>query len=229
MGSYIPLLVSIHAPGTAWGSTGNEFFLGFLQGVRPSEVQLQLYVSTNEPNTVSFIISSALQTFIHAGTVRSDSVAVVDIPQQYQVEITELGITNQGIHIKAETDKKVSVYGILINSPGGDAYTAFPCSRIEGVQEYEYYAITYDGIGGESTVLFVGCEDNTSVTIDNSMTLTLDRLQTYLHYEGFTRRDLTGAHYVSNKPISVFSGHHTLVFLQIVHIGIPLLSRSPQQ
>ena len=170
-------------------------------------MQLQLYISTNEPDPVSFTIYSAQQTFTYDGTVTSDSVTIVDIPQQYQIEITELGITNQGIHIKAEMDRKVSVYGITTQPGSADAFTAFSCSRVAGIQEYEYYAIMYDGVGGNSSVVFVGCEDNTTITIDNSVEITLDRLQTYLHYEGSTRRDLTGAHYVSNKPISVFSGH----------------------
>ena len=99
--------------GSTLGSVGNEFFLGFPQGDIPSIVQLQLYISTTEPNPVNYTVHSANLTFTYTGRVTSNSVAIVDIPQEYQVETTELGITDQGIHMKAETDKKISVYMAL--------------------------------------------------------------------------------------------------------------------
>ncbi len=204
----------LHA-GVSIGSAANEFYLGFLQSYTPEETQPQLLVSTNENSPVVFTVETASGNFSYSGVVRNGAVSVVTLPWWYQVEITETGITNQGIHVKAEAGKEITVHGL--QQPGaGDAYLAFPCSHIPSIAEYEYYAITYHGaepsdLGGVnyegSTVLLVGCEDDTTITIDNSATVTLNRLETYLHYEVATRADLTGARYVSNKPISVFSGH----------------------
>lgn len=164
---------------------------------------------------MEYLVETASGNFSYAGEVTNGTVDVVTLPWWYQVEITETGVTNQGIHVKAEPDKQITVHGLL--QPGaGDAYLAFPCTRIRDIEQYEYYAITYNagtkpqGIPADyegSTVLLVGCEDNTTVSIDNSVTVKLNRLETYLHYEVATRSDLTGAHYASNKPISVFSGH----------------------
>lgn len=193
-----------------YGSAGNKFVLGFQQGHTASNEQLQLLISTSESSTINFEIDTGDGEFTYVGTVTNTMVHSVNIPWQYQVEYTETGITNQGIRVKAEPGKKLLVQGVTTRHGTGDAYSAFPCSGISDVDEYEYYAISYHATSccrEGSTVVLVGCEDNTIITIDDSMVLTLNQMQTYLHHEPSTRADLTGAHYVANKPISVIAGH----------------------
>ncbi len=202
--------------GDSIGTAGNEFYLGFLQGFAPEEIEPQLLVSTASQSPVVFTVETASGSFRYTGEVTDGAVAVVTLPRSLQVEISEAGITGQkGIFVKAEAKKDITVHGVL-QPTDGDAYLAFPCSLLPDVQYYEYYAVTYHGSEPSrvfnfpyegSAVLLVGCEDNTTIEIDDYTTVRLDRLETYLHYGGTNRSDLTGAHYVSNKPISVFSGH----------------------
>ncbi len=194
--------------GEIFRSAGNEFFLGFLQGYDPAYTDLQLLVSTAETGSVSFTVESATGDFSETNTVSSSVVTEVAIPWgQYVIAITETGITEKGIRVKAETGKLITVHGTVEGPGQGEAYLAFPCNQIQDVDEYEYYAVTYSGGVFDSAVILVGCEDNTTVTINDTATITLDQFQTYLHTEGSAQSDLTGTRYLSNKPISVFSGN----------------------
>ncbi len=208
------IIICFFCAGVSFGTAANEFYLGFLQSYSPSDDQPQLLVSTSETFPVEFTVETAFSNISYS--VTDGTTTVVEISWEYQVEVTETGITHQGIHLKAEPGKKVTVRGLSVY---GGTYSAFPCSHIPGIEEYEYYAITYNSaessqrphngydVDDGSTVLLVGCEDNTTITIDDSTIVTLNRLQTYLHHEPTTRRDLTGARYTSSKPISVISGH----------------------
>ena len=108
--------------------------------------------------------------------------------------------SNDGIKVTAG-DKQIVVYGLNYDTFTSDAFLALPCSRLT-VDHYEYYGITYSS-GGPSQLLFVGCEDGTTITIGSS-TFTLNQMETYLYEVG---SDLTGTRAVSNKPVSFFSGH----------------------
>jgi len=163
---------------------------------------LQLFVSTPEPNPVTFSVTT-LMGFTFNGTATRQSTTTVILPSTLQVQTnTE---RNKGIHIKAEQNKRILVYGLNYEDTTSDAFLALPCDRY-AVNQYEYYALTYHGITGhphESTILIVACEDNTTITTP-SATVQLNRQQTYLIREF---RDLSGTKVISTKPISFFPGH----------------------
>ena len=107
---------------------------------------------------------------------------------------------------------------------------AYPCQDISGAP-YEYYIVSRNSSSSQtkSEFLLVGCEDDTTITITPTQTvsipkdtqsssstltsifsgvskqITLNKMQTLLI--GKSSTDLTGSRIVSNKPLTVISGH----------------------
>ena len=107
-------------------------------------------------------------------------------------------------------------------------YLAYPYINM-GLQRYEYYVVSLDSWwGDQSLFLLVGNEDNTTITIvptqmiavpadpqnPSSPTITINAGNTYtirLHLMQTLLigavKDLTGTQIISNKPLTVISGH----------------------
>ena len=136
----------------------------------------------------------------------------------------------KGIYVSASDEMSV----LLINyRPGsiGD-YLAFPVQNLNHSQ-YQYYAVSTGtgvfSINPESEVLLVGIEDDTTVTVVPTQNVTVPQnIQLSISMEmtvaagtpfsftlhelqtiqlGAPRNDLTGTSIVSNKPLTVISGH----------------------
>ena len=178
-------------------SSANEFFLGFSRNLfqEPSRRRptLSLFVTTAELIRVRFVVTAS--GFSFSGMATNNSTTVVSLPNTLQVD--SAAERNKGIHIKAEGERKIVVYGLLYYSLTADAYLALPCSSL-AVDEYEYYGRTYPWL--TSDILLVGCEDNTVITTP-STTFTLNRLETYL----ISSADTTGMRVTSTNPVSFFS------------------------
>ena len=141
----------------------------------------------------------------------------------------------KGIHIKTKNGKKIVVFGQNEEEGSNDAYLALPVATSPGRRSHEYIVASIKGDSGtrkqgkDSVALIIGTENDTkivikpSVTIPNDFapavtshqflpiapdslnTITIQRFQTvYLQVRG---RDISGTRIMSNKPISVFSGH----------------------
>ena len=108
---------------------------------------------------------------------------------------------NKGIRVSAG-GKQIVVSGLNFQNFSSEAYLALPCSRLP-VDQYEYYAISTEFTFSGHQLLLVGCEDNTTINFASN-TVILNQMEMYL-YE--MSSDITGTRVVSNKPISVFSGH----------------------
>ena len=171
----------------------------------------------------------------------------IDIPLNLiAFDSTQSNLTERfkGIHIKAENDKTIAVFGQNEQLGSNDAFLALPVNPIPR-EKHEYILVSVHGDSGttsqskDSVALIVGTQDKTEVTIlpsakigvipydlaplksfvkgaDNSLnTITIDKYQTvYLQIRG---NDISGTHIIANKPISVFSGHECA--------NIPLNSR----
>lgn len=169
-------------------SSASDFFVGFYMQA------LQLIVTTSELDMVTFSIETR-RNFEYIGNVTRDSSTVVSLPRNFQV--LDNNDNSKGIWISAG-DKQIAVYGLSYNIGSSDAFLALPCSR-QNVGEYVYYGVSY----GASQLLFVGCEDSTTIKI-GSQEIPLNKMETYIHK---SESDLTGTRVTSNKPISFFSGH----------------------
>ena len=182
-----------------------EFIVGFPQNSLHTvndTVELTLYVTTTEVGPVPFVVETMLG-FEYTGTATNNSTTMVQLDSSYQVR--ESNVINKGIRIYAG-NKQITVHGPNYKTRTSDAFLALPCAG-HRLNEYVYYGLTYADLIGyfidESQLLFIACEDNTSITIGPQKIL-LNKMETYLYG---SLHDLTGTMTISNKPISFFSGH----------------------
>ena len=187
-----------------------------------------LYISTLSTTPVSYIIKDIYNTTIAAGKVSLSS------PTNESLDISYVTNTNternDGIYLKSTGPISVLVVNWQRFSIG--EYPAYPKQDLQ-IYEYVYYTSSPDTTivsYTQSEILLVGTEDNTTVTItlagnvsvptdiqtpDSSLetlytgqskVITLNRLQSFLFgSSGFA--DMTGTSIVSNKPLTVISGH----------------------
>ena len=139
---------------------------------------------------------------------------------------------NKGIHVFSTGDYDISVLVVNYQSGSIGDYLAYPY-RNWALDRYEYFAVSTGSAVANpplwSLVLLVGCEDATTITITPSQTITiyanaqisnspqitvvagsshtilLNQMQTYLF--GKPDSDMSGTKIVSNKPLTVVSGH----------------------
>ena len=215
---------------------GSQFFMGFLKNYDTHGTNdLRLVVSTSSIIPIAFSIST-LKTHLSSGTVSPQTPKLeIRIPLEYMVRTSSIAERREGIVITANSSE-VSVVAVTINiitqaQATSAAYRIFPFQRLP-VSQYEYFAVSIDTKFYYllSEFLLVGNEDNTTITVFPSTeeislpldaqdggnstimvqpgqghTMTLHRLQTLLITKAGT--DLTGTRIVSNKPLSVLSGH----------------------
>ena len=141
----------------------------------------------------------------------------------------------KGIYIKAEDDRRIVVFGQHEEVASNDAYLALPIISLPAGRSYEYITASIFGDSGtvaqgkDSVALIIGTENDTEIILEPSIiishpfapavtggrffpgvpvqfrTVTIQRFQTfYLEVRG---GDISGTRIITNKPISVFSGH----------------------
>ena len=193
-----------------------------------------IWVTTPETTSVSFVITTH-NGIIYSGTVCPTLVTYISIPLDLIVsESAPMAISERfkGIRIKAEGDKKIIVFGQYEELGSNDAYVALPVVPLPIVMNLEYILVSVYGDTGtgvtvkDSVGLIIGNEDDTHVTIVPSVTIehklahlgsfspefseylntiTIHKYQTlYLQVRG---GDISGTRVITNKPVSVFSGH----------------------
>ena len=180
-------------------SSANEFFLGFSSNHAGAQ-EIRLYVTTPESTSVNFMVEATGLSF--SGVAGRNSSAIVIVPTS--LEVDSASDRNKGIHVKAEGDKRINVYGLSYSNRTSDAFLALPCSRL-AQDSYEYFAVSASPSPSfQPSVLVVACEDNTEVTIGSSGSVTLNRSQTYL---SGSSSDITGTRITSTKPVALFGNH----------------------
>ena len=167
----------------------NEFFVGFSNAPVLGR-STNLMVSTSSQDTVKFTVDT-LSDFEYNGTVSLGSPANVILPQDFMVTNDSTSQRRKGIHVKAEGNKTIAVFGM-----NEDVYLALPCNHLP-VMQYEYYAVNYDRPQSSEFptckpfVLLVGCEDSTTITTA-VFKFTLNRLETRLMIDAKTgTREIT--------------------------------------
>ena len=184
---------------------------------------------TISTSPVTYTVQTYSET-IATGNVTNTTLAKLNIPSNLVVLNSSYQHRYKGIHVSASDE----IFVLLINYRSGSVgdYLAYPVQNLTHSQ-YQYYAVSTGtgvfSINPQSEVLLVGIEDDTTVTViptqnvtvpqnmqfANSMEMTvatgtpfsftLHELQTFLL--GAPRNDLTGTSIVSNKPLTVISGH----------------------
>ena len=203
----------------------------------------------------SYIIESSAGV-IGTGTVSSTISATVDVQSDFQVVSSEFADRMKGLTVRATGDNPISVL-VTVTYPSffRSAYATYlvhPNKEFENEESYEYFGLSTDY--GEmiiptrrSNILLIGNFDETTVSItptqvvrlpndaqaDSPMVdvaagatheVTLGRLQSLLL---LSLTDLTGTRIVSNKPLTVVTGHQcaqipsTEVFCEPIYVQVP--------
>ena len=196
-------------------------------GLRAS--RLQLVISAEGSSLVQFGVETS-SGVVYTGTTTASNPVTVNLPTSLLINNADYSSRNKGVHVYTIGQGSVSV--LIINFQTGSVgdYIAYPYQDLSDAP-YEYYVISTGSFSSEtlSEFLLVGWEDNTNITITPTQTvsipidaqssssnrqsitsgsdntITLNKMQTLLI--GQSNVDLTGSKILSNKPLTVISGH----------------------
>ena len=197
--------------------------MGFFGNFRPDDGDISILLITSETQPVQYSMEAPGVGYYHNGTITAGDEVTLNLSSSIQV--SSVYHQNNGIYLTTSSDN-VTVIGQNLDSGTSDSFFALPL--IELGDEYVYYGISVrrtsvHSFPVNSSILIVGTENNTmmKLTVTQSVnigvgnivtTLTpgiqysfvINRLQTV--YIG-SPEDLSGTKIVTNKPVSVFSGH----------------------
>ena len=227
--SQINALILLYVAADTYGS---DFYIGFMRNIGASPfVSLRLIVGTPANSSVTFVVENNAG-MIHTGTVTSSVPVAVTIPSDQQVTDSNFNNRLKGIHVySTEGDPLYVVAENFLSFLNHGVYIAYPCLSLgENIDRYEYGIVSVDDPTDtlNSQFLLVGCEDDTTITITPTQSITMpediQRSSTVVTVEPGTTSheitlntmqtllvlsvdDLTGTIIVSNKPLAVISGH----------------------
>ena len=201
-----------------------HYYLGFFYNDNGGNLDLSILISTTEPWPVSYSVYVHSTGYYYGGTVTANNSAVVYLSTSAQV--TSYNHRDYGIYLETSSNK-VTVIGRSYTSHTTDSYLALPIIKLQTVTQYIYYAMSVNSRNSYSSLLIVATEgvdftvqftQSTYVYVDSGSRYVssgsqysywLGRLQTMYIYPQYSYRshDFTGIKIVSNKPLSIFSGH----------------------
>ena len=212
-------------------SEGSEFYLAFFnnldigQFLTRASVTLRVNNMEQSPQNISISYNSRIEQ------MEIESGGSVDFDLPIDIRLKNIGEMDKGIFVQSVDGATLSVTAFGNELASSDTYQLLPCVYLPSM--YEYYAVSVKKENNtndvevithepffDSVLVVVASEDNTQVTITptqdvfiapenktlagTSETLTLNKRQTLFLS---SVEDLTGTHVVSNKCVSVFSGH----------------------
>ena len=211
-------------------STSYDFYIGALRNYRGETTDVLLYIMTRSSSPVNYTVETYNGT-IATGTVTNTILSKLSISTTLVVLDSSYQNRNKGIHVSSNNE--ISVLLINYQNRTIGEYLAYPVQNLS-IPQYQYYAVSTGTLAiseqSLSEVLLVGTEDNTAVTVvltqnivvpqniqlsnSNEITvaagtsffLTLHKMQTFL-FGAPGNNDTTGTSIVSNKPLTVISGH----------------------
>ena len=211
---------------------GEDFYVGFMRNYNLQTVELKLVVLTEDNLPVRFDVETS-SGVVYSGTTTASSADTVSISSSLQTNSGSYFYRNNGIHVHTIGQGSISVLAINYQAGSVGDYLAYPCGLALGDPPYEYYVISTGSSlsppAVQSEILLVGCENDTLITITPTHTvgipvdaqnpssnlqsvqngsshqIILNKMQTLLI--GKVDVNLTGFKIVSNKPLTVVSGH----------------------
>ena len=211
-------------------STNYNFYIGALRNYRGETTSVLLYIMTGSSSPVNYTVETYSGT-IATGTVTNTTLAKLTISTTLVVLGSSYQNRNKGIHVSSSNEISVLLVNYRSSTSVGE-YFAYPVQNLS-IPQYQYYAVSTGTLAisdqSLSEVLLVGTEDNTTVTVvptqninvpqniqlsnsneitaaaGTSFSFTLHKMQTFLI--GTPIYDITGTSIVSDKPLTVISGH----------------------
>ena len=207
-----------------------EYHLGFpLNYQRNSGTLPLLALMTSETTPVSYIIDVPHLEQTYSGTITAGDEDLIEFPHDVQV-FANPTIENKGIHVQLDSNNVVVIGENVRGAYSKDSvgtFLALPTLEIN-ITQYKYFGLTLviGAVKWHAEVLIVGTQNNTTINItvpqhvrlyvddgQNSYvdliaggeySYNIDELQTFFMTEV---DDITGTRIITDKPVSVFSGH----------------------
>ena len=224
------LYIGILTCALAQSSYGTDFYIGIMRNFREETEHVWLYIMTTSSSPVFFTVENYTNVIV-TRTVPNTGSVNVSIPVSQVTLDSSYSNRNKGIHVYTNNEGLISVLVINYKIRSIGEYVAYPSQDIANLNQYQYYAVSTESLADFtlSGVLLIGVKNNTIVTIIPAHTITvpeniqnpsspnvtitagtpfsitLHRMQTFLF--GALDVDITGTSIVSNKPLSVVSGH----------------------
>ena len=226
---------------------GSRFFVGFYEHVHTANTHT-LYVHTMKTTAVSFTVTSLDGNFSYSGTTSYLNPSAVSIPYSYEVRDRGYSWRRKGLRVSSLETEPISVIAWSYRSSADYmSYLALPCHE-QPVTEYTYYVVSTLGWSNQaSQFLIIGCMDNTNVSIipneqitvpsnpQGSLNLnivvgpgqyynfTLHSLQTLFIFQPYV--NLTGTKIISDRPLSIISGHEASRVPQGISDADPIVTQ----
>ena len=208
------------------GETYNNSATSFCSGLMRNSYGY-LKISTLSPLNVTYNITVRSFNYTRNGTVTKNRPDPdVYFSSRFHTHSSSFADRFKGVYVTSDQPISVSFFYL------GYEYLVLPYHEYPGVSQYEYYAVSTSSYYNTSLsqVLLVGCINNTIISIiptvdlfipidvqkngsddilvtkGSSHTITLHEGQTLLLGKG-NGSDISGTHFISNKPLTVITGH----------------------
>ena len=148
----------------------------FGRASEPERIDPILWITTKESTSVNFTVSTIFGQ-LASDIARPGEITYVNIPIGFVVfdSSNPQDTTDslyKGIHIKAEGNRRIVVFGQNEEVASNDAYLALPIISRPAGSSYEYIAASVHGEQGsiqeakDSVVLIIGTENNTQIIVE---------------------------------------------------------------
>ena len=196
-----------------------NYYIGFFQNSGGGPISL--YLTSTGSLDISYAIEAPGIRYYTSGAISGTGSTIVRLPQSLITRSYD--DQNKGIYLKTYSTNVV-VIGQNNGSMSSDTFLALPTVKMCCTQCIYYGISVSSGRYYDNVVLIVGTEDNTmmDLTVTQSVTVKInDTVISYLtggrQYSFIVNRlqtvyigsssDLTGTRIITDKPVSVFSGH----------------------
>ena len=179
---------------------------------------ISILLTTTEVYPVSYYIEAPGVGYYHRGILSSTNEVILNLSSS--VEVSSHSDQDKGIYLTTGSDN-VTVIGQNLERHTSDSFLVLPVIELDDV--YVYYGMSVPRGYDHSAILIVGTENNimmnltttqsVNISVDNTVTnlipgrqysFVINRLQT-VYIESTS--DLSGTKIVTDRPVSVFSGH----------------------
>ena len=185
--------------------------------------QISILIKTTDTHEVQYSIEAPGVAYYYNGSLSAGGEVILSLPTT--VAVASYNDQDKGIYLKVYSSN-VTVIGQNLDEATGDSFLALPIVELDDV--YVYYGVSvpiaaFDSSTLNSSILIVGAENDTminltvtqsvDIAVGNTVTnlipgweysFVINRLQTV--YIGSVQ-DLSGTKIVTDRPVSVFSGH----------------------